>query len=311
MSNNKWIELIIKTPNTHDELLYSILYDYNITTFEIIDYRTYLDLVKDKPYWIELKHDLLEKSNDIIVKIYLLESEFNELQLKKLIKEIKNIDEKIKIDYNSNIEDIDWSLEWKKHYKPLKIGNNIIIKPSWEKYNNINDNIVIEIDPQMAFGTGTHETTSLCIEALQKIDLKDKVICDIGSGSGILSITAAKLGAKKVNSIDIDPISVKTTIENAKINNVDKIIYAQEGDLLNKKIEKSDIVVANILHNVILNLIPDLNSILHEGSYFIASGIIEEKSNLIKNKLIDFNFEIIKEYNKGEWVCILAKYKNA
>lgn len=311
MYKDEWLELLINTPNDYEELIYSVLYDYDISTFEIIDYRTYLDTVKDKPYWVELNHNLIEKSDNLIIKIYLPKKEFPI----KLVMEIKDklieIDDNITVDSNKTIEDIDWSKEWKKHYKPFKIGERIVIKPSWESYDKKENDIIIEIDPQMAFGTGTHETTSLCVEVLQKLDLNNKVLCDIGSGSGILSIVSAKLGASKVNAVDIDPISVKTTLDNSKINKVDNIVKAYEGDLLDHITEKSDMVIANILHNIIVDLIPDLNRILKTNGYFVASGIIYEKKDLILEKLNEYNFEVLEVYEKGEWVCILAKNNNA
>lgn len=160
----------------------------------------------------------------------------------------------------------------------------------------------------MAFGTGTHESTYLCIEKLQSIDLLNKRVCDVGCGSGILSIVAAKLGSIKVSAIDIDPISVKTTRENSLSNNTDNIISVFEGDLLNTINNKYDIFIANILPNVIVELIPSVEKLINKNGLIITSGIIKEKSDFIISKLKEHNFSIIDTTSKGEWVCILAEY---
>lgn len=308
LETNRWSEIIINTPKDFEDIIYSILYDYNISTFEIIDYRTMDEIKETKPYWVELQDDLIPKSELITIKLYLSESEFDENKILDLENSLTDLDKAIEFNINNKIKDKDWSEEWKKFYKPFKVGKRVIIKPSWEEYKSKENNIIINIDPGMAFGTGTHESTYLCIEELQNVDLKNKKVCDIGCGSGILSIVAAKLGANKVTAIDIDPISVKTTKENSVLNHTNSIISVYEGDLLNTVSENYDIFIANILPNVILDLIPNVGKVINDKGLIITSGIIKEKSDLIVSKLQEYNFEIVNITNKGEWVCILAKY---
>ena len=308
--NKKWIEIIIKSNNIFEDILYSVLYNFNITTFEIIDYNTLLNFKNIKPDWVILDEDLMEKNDYIIIKIYLNEEDYSIKEIDEIKRAINAISNSIEIINNKIIEDTDWSKEWKKFYKPFKIGKNIVVKPSWEEFINTDNNLVIDIDPGMAFGTGTHETTSLCIEVLEELNLSDELVYDVGTGSGILAIAAAKLGAKKVVAIDIDPISVKATIENVKLNNTENIVSVYEGNLLDSVSIKGDIIIANILPNIIIELIPDVRKVINASGYFISSGILIEKLDKVKNQLINYNFKIIEIKEKGDWVCILSQIEN-
>lgn len=310
-SKDIWNEITIETPYDYEDLVYSALYDNNIFTYEIIDHKTEEDVKKTKPYWVELEGELIPKSTNIFIKIYLPESEFHKDDIRRLKEVFLNISDDIILNTGESIEDTDWSKEWKKHYKPFKIGNNIIIKPSWEEYFAKKDEVVIEIDPGMAFGTGTHETTSLCVEAIQKLDLENKTVADVGCGSGILSITAAKLGAQSVTAIDIDPLSVDATNINSKLNNTEDIINVFEGDLLNSSSSKFDIIFANILPDVIVKLIPDVVNSIEDNGRFLTSGIIKEKKQYVVENLEKYNFQVEEILEKGEWISILSKYNNA
>lgn len=194
-----------------------------------------------------------------------------------------------------------------KYYKPLKIGERIIIKPTWEDYDQEPNDIVIELDPGMAFGTGTHETTEMCAEALESFVKPGDHIYDIGCGSGILSIVAAKLGAEKVTAIDIDPVCIDVSNENIKINHVEDRVQAHQGDLFNVVSDEVDLIVSNIIAEVIAGMVKDLNKYLKDGGIFITSGIILSKVELVENALRDNNFEIIETKRLREWACIIAR----
>ncbi|WP_099203176.1 50S ribosomal protein L11 methyltransferase [Miniphocaeibacter massiliensis] len=311
MENKKWIEFTINSPIEFEDIIYSIIYKYEIEAIEIIDYRTFLDLKDKKPYWIELDDNLIEKLDNIIIKAYIIKDENSESTISNIKLQLNNISKDIEVKTPRIIENQDWSKEWKKFYKPIKIGESIVIKPSWEEYNKKEKDIIVEIDPGMAFGTGTHETTSLCVEMLQEIDNKSKIVYDVGTGSGVLSIVSAKLGANKVYAIDIDPLSAEAAQINSEFNNTTDIIEVIEGDLLENKFEDADIVITNILADVIITLIPDMTKIIKNNGYFLASGIIKEKKELIVESLKKFGFEIEKIKEKKDWVCILSKYINA
>ena len=198
----------------------------------------------------------------------------------------------------------DWSTAWKQYYKPVKIGENIVIKPSWESYKGEEGEQVIELDPGMAFGTGTHETTQLCIKLLEKHVRRGDIVIDIGSGTGILGIVAAKLGSKKVIGVDIDPLAIKVAKENIMINQVEDMFKIREGYLFDQVKEKGDIVVANIVTDVILNLIKDIRSYLNDGGIFIASGIILDRFEDLKLALEGDNIKILSVEKMGEWIAL-------
>lgn len=198
-----WTEIEIVVNNEFEDHITGILYTFDIDGINITDYRDFEEFKLTKPYWVIYDEDIsIVKSDDIILKTYFKNYDnicSNISDLKDMLTnfEITN-NTKVKLKINSNFKNEDWANEWKKYYKPVRIGRNFIIKPTWEKYNSLETDIVIQLDPGMAFGTGTHETTILCLEAIEKLSLDDKVVFDIGSGSGILSIGAIKMGAKHV-----------------------------------------------------------------------------------------------------------------
>lgn len=200
----------------------------------------------------------------------------------------------------------DWANNWKQYYKPVKITDKIVIKPIWEEYKEEKDDLVIELDPGMAFGTGTHETTRMCIQALDKYVERNTTVFDVGCGSGILAIAAAKLGAKQVVGVDLDPVAVDSAKENVSFNNLDNIEIL-EGNLLDVVKGKSDIVVANIIAEIICVLTDDVKKALNEGGLFITSGIIHDRVEMVTDKLKKCGFEVMEINKDGEWNCIVAK----
>ncbi len=201
--------------------------------------------------------------------------------------------------------DEDWSKKWKEHWKPTPITNNIIICPSWEKYSPKNNEKVIILDPGNAFGTGTHATTRLCAQAIEKYINKNSIIADIGCGSGILGICAKKEGASKIDAIDNDETAIKTAIENAKINNADINFQTATIDILPDK--TYDFVAANILHNVLRDIMPDINRILKTGGRVVLSGILEEKAEIVYDAIIENDLKIIEKTQEREWVAFIAE----
>ena len=177
----------------------------------------------------------------------------------------------------AEVEDEDWATAWKQYYKPVAIGPRIIIKPSWEELDFASDKVIVELDPGMAFGTGTHSTTVMCLEYLQEYDVENKRVLDLGCGSGILSIAAAKLGAKEVLALDYDPVAVKVAEENAQHNNIQAVVTVRQSNLLAMAQGEYDVVVANIIARIIIEAVPAVMAHLAPGGIFIASGIIQEK----------------------------------
>ena len=199
----------------------------------------------------------------------------------------------------------DWSENWKKYYKAFRAGRRIVVKPTWESWTPVPGDIVLEIDPGMAFGTGTHETTALCVELIEEY-MKDGSFLDIGSGSGILGICAAKLGARDVLCIDIDPDAVVTARDNIRQNGLAEKVTAVAGDL-NKDIDRLyDTVAANILAPIIIKLCPSLDRTLKKNGLFICSGILLEQADDVEKALKDNHFRIIEKRTKGDWASFAA-----
>ena len=304
----KWLSFDIKCPKGYDEIISSILYDLGIENLQIDDYQDVLDFKKNQPYWVVIDDEDFVAHDNVIIKAFYEDDKVNYDEIEAQIKEFSinnNID--IQISKNKEIEDMDWANEWKKYYEPFYIGN-ILIKPSWIDIDE-SDHKVVEINPGMAFGTGLHETTNLCIEQLQELNLIDKIVLDIGCGSGILSVVSSKLGAKEVFATDIDPLAIKATLENANLNKISNI-NAVKGSLLDNVDKKYDVVVANILLNVLDILIPDLPKALKKDGVFICSGLINSQRDNIVNTLEKNNLEIVEVSEKGEWISIISRFKN-
>ena len=180
--------------------------------------------------------------------------------------------------------------------------------PIWEEYDAKDDDFVIELDPGMAFGTGEHETTRMCIQALEKYVKKDSTVFDVGCGSGILAIAAAKLGSKKAIGVDLDPVAVESAIENVNFNKLDNIEILH-GNLIDVIDGKADIVVANIIAEVICILTEDVSNVIKKDGLFITSGIIHDRVEMVTNKLEECGFEVMEINKDGEWIFIVAKLK--
>ncbi|MDU5080578.1 50S ribosomal protein L11 methyltransferase [uncultured Tissierella sp.] len=306
----KWTEVQIKTTEELEDLVSNVLYDVGAAGLAIEDPRDIIELSQSKEKWDFVDPGLINQDFDgIIIKAYFSEAD----DLENKIEEIKN---RIKNDPILNtgeseiiigmVDDNDWAESWKKYYKPIKIGERILIKPSWEEYVLEENDILIELDPGMAFGTGTHETTMMCTEALEKYVKQGDIVYDIGCGSGILSIVAAKLGAEKVVAVDLDELCVKVSNENIRLNDVDKIIEIKEGNLLDVVEGKANIIVSNIIAEIIAKMTKDLKAYLKEDGIFITSGIIVEKIELVENALVENGFKILDIKKLNGWACIIA-----
>lgn len=214
----------------------------------------------------------------------------------------------LEVDLNQ-VEEEDWANSWKRYFKPSKISDKLVIVPSWEHYEKRADEQVILLDPGMAFGTGTHETTRLCIQSLEQILQGQEMVFDVGTGSGVLSLAAVKLGAAKVYATDIDRTAVDIAKGNMKQNQVGDRVVVQVGNLLQplKQLTKPDVIVANIVADVILLLMKDAFELLKNNGYFLASGIIKERQEQVAQAMVETGFKLIEQKSEGEWVAILAK----
>ncbi len=202
----------------------------------------------------------------------------------------------------------DWAESWKQYYKPVPLGR-VTIVPAWEEYDAGEDEVIIRMDPGMAFGTGTHETTRLVIRLMQDEPLENKRVLDVGTGSGILSICASKLGAKSCNAYDIDPLAVKVARENCLADGCDNITVGVSDLLRGVDLSggKYDFCVANIVADIIIRMLPDVRDYVKEGSPLILSGIIGERANEVREAVIKTGFTVEKEINENDWVGMLVR----
>ncbi|CAM2816979.1 50S ribosomal protein L11 methyltransferase [Dellaglioa algida] len=208
---------------------------------------------------------------------------------------------------STEVDDQGWGLEWQQYYHPVRVTRFLTIVPSWEKYEPSQlDEKVIRLDPGKAFGTGTHPTTRLALVALEQVIRGGETMIDVGTGSGVLSIAAKHLGVGQIDAYDLDDIAVEAAMLNFDLNPVASDVHVAANDLLNGIEKKVDLIVANILSEIIVPLIPQAKNSLNSGGYFVTSGIIADKVNLIKSSLINGGFEIQQILNMGDWFSIIA-----
>ena len=207
-----------------------------------------------------------------------------------------------------DVSDDDWANSWKKYYHPIKVGSRVVIVPAWEKYEPEDGEIPLIMDPGMAFGAGTHETTRLVMEQIEKYVTKDCSVLDVGTGSGILSISASLLGAGRVNAYDIDPTAVRIARENAEINGC-RNISVNVSDLLSA-VEplEYDLICANIVADIIIRMSPDLSRFAHEGTVFIASGILVERREEVLSAMEKTPFRLISSAEENGWCALVFRY---
>ncbi|MBM7870220.1 ribosomal protein L11 methyltransferase [Clostridium pascui] len=306
-----WLEVSIITSSEATEAVAGIMYNTGVKGVSIEDPED-IEYKKNHPGdWDYFDETLLIVKDGVVIKGYYKDDESFEEYISYIKESIGNlhtygIDKGKGIVTVTKVNEADWENNWKKYYKPTKIGQKVVVRPIWEEYKASPEELVIDLDPGMAFGTGTHETTRMCVKALEKYVKEDSTVFDIGTGSGILAIAAAKLKANKVIGVDLDPVAVKSAKENISFNKVDNIEILH-GNLMDVVNGKANIVVANIIADIIIFLTDEVKSFIEKDGYFISSGIIKDRKQDVINKLKSSGFEIIEENTEGEWVCIVAK----
>ena len=208
-------------------------------------------------------------------------------------------------------DDSEWKDNWKEFFKPKKVGKRIVVKPTWYEYEKEEGDLVIEIDPGMAFGTGTHETTSLCLRLMEDYMADGDKVLDVGCGSGILAIAGALLGSPEVLGVEIDPVAVEIAQENLELNGVTDVARAQYGDLTKGIDFKAEIVVANLMADLVMMLSADVAKHILPGGKYISSGILVEKRDQVAAVIRDCGFDIVEIREDGMWCAIVATPKEA
>ena len=306
-----WIEITIHTTNEASEIVESILLDYGSTGVAIEDPTTLEENLHDDFGTIVELSPTDFPDVGVIVKGYINELNFDDETFTRFKGELEqlgqniNIGEFFKIE-TTTIKDSDWENSWKDYFDILNIGEKFVIVPTWREYENEENKYVINIDPGMAFGTGGHETTSLCIKNLEKYVKPHDNIIDIGCGSGILSIAASYLTDGEIKAVDLDKLAVDVSRENFALNNLENRITVEEASLLTKETKKYNVIVANILAHIIELMLDDAYNLLEDGGYYITSGIIKDKKDELLEKMLERGFKLVEETSDNEWYSFVV-----
>jgi ribosomal protein L11 methyltransferase len=307
----KWLEVKVTTSVEAEEAITNIMHEIGAGGVVIEDPND-LKMLNDDSEWDYVDPDMIVNSDKVVISAYfpLMPNTVDKVSIiKDRIMGLKeyNLDIGDFTFETSEVDDNDWANSWKKHYKPFKIGKRVVIKPSWEDYTPLGNDIVVELDPGMAFGTGSHETTKMCIEFLEDNVKPNDVVFDVGCGTGILSIVSSKLGAKKVYAVDLDDVAIKVASLNVKLNNLNNV-EVLKSDLLHELTGKADLIVANIIADIIIKATYDIHEKLNENGIFISSGIIKDRKDDVLDAISKY-FDIIDIKEDGEWIAILSRKK--
>lgn len=319
----KYIQADIHVNREGIEPVVTALLEIGITDTVIEDPADIADLLEKKnDYdWDYIDESVLELENEEPkVTVFVEESDEGRAKLEEIkaaVAELKSRQEAGefgegadlgKLTVTASVEDDSrWKDNWKEYFKPAKVGRTIVVKPTWEEYEAKEGEKIIEIDPGMAFGTGTHETTSLCIRLMEDYVKPGMKILDVGCGSGILSITGALLGASEVLGVEIDPVAVEIAQENIELNHIGNVAKAQYGDLTKGIDFKADVIVANLMADLVMMLSADVAKHLLPGGIYISSGILTEKEVLVADTMRSLGFKIMEVKEDGMWCAIVAK----
>ncbi len=311
----QWCEAMVHTTTEGSDIVSEALMRLGAAGTEIVDRSDVPDPTKPGVYW-ELYDPKLTESmpEDVLVKGWFEQNEHTHDVLQAVRQRLAELSREdfgivmgsLALEMQS-VADEDWSENWKKYYKPFRIGTHLVVKPTWEPYAPEPDDLIIELDPGMAFGTGTHETTNMCMQLLEKHLSDGMRVMDVGTGSGILAIAAAKLGAKDVLAIDIDPDAVKVARENVVLNKADGRVRVVKGDLVKGEAMPCELAVANIVADAICMLAGPLTRHLVRGGLLICSGIIREREQDVLAAAKAAGYQVADRLEKGEWVALCLK----
>jgi len=315
----QWCEAVVHTTTEGSDIVSELLMRLGAVGTEIIDRADVPDPDKPGVYWELYDKKLLENMpEDVLVKGWFAQDEHTHdvlgnvrQQLSELLQSDFGLDLGTLTLDMQNVADEDWSENWKKYYKPFRIGSHLVVKPTWEPYTARKGDLVIELDPGMAFGTGTHETTNMCMQLPEKHLSSGLRVMDVGTGSGILAIAAARLGATDILAIDIDPDAVKVAKENVALNGVEKQVRVVVGDLCKSEAMPCELAVANIVADAICMLAGPLTRHLVKDGLLICSGIIREREQDVLAAAKEAGYTVYDRIEKGEWVALCLRNEAA
>lgn len=314
----KYIELTIHTTTEASEIISDIMWnytDYGVTICDRADIIA-LQTAKETTFWDYMDDELTEnKTSDVLVKCYVAEDVAAEI-LPSILRDIEEAKTRSEgcipfgtlEDTKRTVDGDDWIDVWKKHFRPIPLGK-IVVVPEWIDYVPAPDERVILLDSNMAFGTGEHETTSMCVELLQAYVQPNSVCIDVGCGSGILGIAAVKLGAAKAYLTDIDPIAVESALHNSRLNGVAEQTVVAHSNLLDDTQVQGDVMVANITGEVLKMLAPSIPKNLKPDGVLILSGIIESRLETVRAAYEAVGMRVVSERRKGEWYALVLRHE--
>ncbi|HEX2938770.1 MAG TPA: 50S ribosomal protein L11 methyltransferase [Ruminiclostridium sp.] len=313
-----FIVITVYTTHAGIEPVTGRLYTLGLNGVEIEDKEDFDEfLAENTPNWDYVDESVAKKmSGETKVKAYVADNESGRETIeciKESIDQLKNLDSeqefgRLEIELSSTSEE-DWANNWKQYYKPTHIGRHVVIVPEWEEFQPESGDAVVKMNPGAAFGTGTHESTRLCIEFVEEFANKNTRMLDIGTGSGILAVTALKLGAKSAVGIDIDELAAKVAYENAELNGVETKFISRKGNLAENVEGAFNLITANIVADVIIKLAPDVPKHLALGGIFVASGIISSREKEVRDILAENGLYVFNSKCEKNWVALACKKK--
>lgn len=309
----KWCEISIQTSHEAVELIAEIFRDLGVSGVVIEDPELVNDYITSGK-WDYTDIPIAKETEVVVEKAYLPVNGELEGRIQTLQQEIKalasrGVNTAPAVLTTAELQDEDWSDTWKQYFHTEKPGERVVIKPTWEEYEPKDDEVVIELDPGAAFGTGTHATTSMCIRQLEKLVKPGMTVFDVGTGSGILSIISAKLGAKNIQAVDYDDSVLKIVEENLEQNNVQDIISVAQSDLMQNVHGKAELVIANIIADIIIRLFDQLDEHLEKGGTLLTSGIIEDRIEDVLAAAEKHGYGVVERLENKGWACITFKRK--
>ena len=312
----KWAEVSIRTSHEETELIAEIFHDVGASGVVIEDPEEFNSYI-DSGLFDYSNLPKAEQTNIVTIKAYLPVDEELDDRLRTFEQRVRDLAKVDGFDAGScpiewhTVQDEDWADNWKAYFHTEKVGGFIVIKPAWEDYEASPDDIVIDLDPGAAFGTGTHPTTAMCIRELESAVKGGMRVFDVGTGSGVLAVTAAKLGAGEVIAMDYDRTAAHVAQENVERNHVEDRVTTGVSDLLQSFTGKADLIIANIIADIVIRLFDELDAHLAEGGHLLASGIIDERVADVTEAALSHGFAIDKVIEESGWAAMVISRVDA
>jgi ribosomal protein L11 methyltransferase len=305
-----WREVAVTVSPEGEEAVADLFYQLGCSGVNIEDARVLQSYIKAGSWDY---HDFGEVSltGTVVIKGYFAENTELQTKLTELLQKLEGLTGLYPgwrlLVKGATLREEDWATAWKAYFKPQRVGRHLLIKPTWEQVSLLPGDIVLELDPGMAFGTGTHATTTLCLTVLEEIVRPGMKVYDVGTGSGILAIAAAKLGAEVI-AVDLDAVAVQIAAENVELNKVADRVQTLQGDLGTVLSGQAELVVANIVADVIIDLAADLRRLLHPRGEFLGSGIIGSRAKDVEEALRVNGLKIVERREDSGWILVRARW---